>query len=612
MYDRPAQQQFIDTFTPIPFEQLYKLGQTFNEDVLRSEQELGDMISQWSQFQSPSAIDTQSWYGETMNRVKPVVEQMAQNLDLIKSPEGRAMIAQLRNTTDYNKLATLRQSREGMLQRQKANQELMSKGLYNPDWHDVDFANYNSLDPEQGIFNDVSPLAYKSIKDISDQYFNNLKPSYLYSKGLYDYKGITPETIQEIANDKINDIAMTPYGQKHLEILQRQGYTPEEAMQLFTNKVIGDNLEYTTIDREANPFRILDYRDSLSRVGQEEQSQPWVSPKQMYLHTAIGLSNEKKQRYASLANLTPEIIQTEQKRAQINAGLESKIEEAVKSNNLVEAQRLSKIYTNYNETTTKEMMNKQKDAYLPILNKYYRGSESRKAITSADFNSERFRKASTKMLDEVSADMPIPESLGILAASLGRKVYRDEKGNLVSDEKIFDVDSRELYFPQEISSSIIGNTYLGNGISTPYELYGQEDKTIYNDWRMGDIQDVKIVGTPGKVAVNVDSNGDLQYLLKVRVELPYNSLEQAGYKNVPVSLFKSRESLIKKEFGALPKEVNGQKYYYFDMYKPIEKDVLSNMGYDFDYINQNMPKSTSDKQKHQIVNDAINISVNGQ
>ena len=54
----------------------------------------------------------------------------------------------------------------------------MIKGLYNPEWHDLDYNNYNTL--SSGIFNDVSPLAYQSIQDITDPYYKGIQDSYIY------------------------------------------------------------------------------------------------------------------------------------------------------------------------------------------------------------------------------------------------------------------------------------------------------------------------------------------------------------------------------------------------------------------------------------------------
>lgn len=57
-----------------------------------------------------------------MGKAKPIIDKLAQNIDSLKTPEGRAQINSLINNVDRYKLATLKQSREGMLQRMEMNQ----------------------------------------------------------------------------------------------------------------------------------------------------------------------------------------------------------------------------------------------------------------------------------------------------------------------------------------------------------------------------------------------------------------------------------------------------------------------------------------------------------
>lgn len=115
-----------------------------------------------------------------MGKAKPIIDKLAQNIDSLKTPEGRAQINSLINNVDRYKLATLKQSREGMLQRMEMNQKLAAAGKFNEMWHGVDFANYDTL--TSGIYNDVSPLAYKDVRELSDPYYAKLQRGYLYTK----------------------------------------------------------------------------------------------------------------------------------------------------------------------------------------------------------------------------------------------------------------------------------------------------------------------------------------------------------------------------------------------------------------------------------------------
>lgn len=251
-FDKPIESEYISQYTPIPFEQLYAIGKANNERVDKAYQDLGNQFTKWSEFRSPSAVDTKRWYDLTVGAGQDVVNKLAANPDLIKTAEGRSLIQSFINTRPYNELSQLQQSREGLLQRQKANQQLMLSGKYNPMWHDVDFTNYNTLD--SGVFNDVAPLAYKSEVDLVKPYVDNLKPGFIRQEGAYDWRGVSSErTDQEIANN-ISAIYNTPEAQKHIQVLIQQGYTPEQANALFANRIYRAGREFAYEDRELNPL----------------------------------------------------------------------------------------------------------------------------------------------------------------------------------------------------------------------------------------------------------------------------------------------------------------------------------------------------------------------
>lgn len=53
-YDRPAEAQFINTYVPLPFQQLYTLGKEANARVDKAIADLSGALDKWSDFRSPS------------------------------------------------------------------------------------------------------------------------------------------------------------------------------------------------------------------------------------------------------------------------------------------------------------------------------------------------------------------------------------------------------------------------------------------------------------------------------------------------------------------------------------------------------------------------------
>lgn len=254
-YDNPAEAKFLNTYVPIPFEQLYTIGKEAKLSVDQALAQQDEAMAKWSEYKSPSAVDTNTWYNETIGKAKSIVEEMAANPDLIKTAEGRARLQSTIRNVDREKLSTLLQSRDNMLSRQKVNQELMIRGAYDPDWHGVDFLNYDSS--KTGTFNDVSPLAYKSIQDLTDPYYKGIQDSFIESKGGYDYTGVTKDMIANIADTNLSGIMNTPEAQKHMDIYkQRTGASDDQAKEWLRERVIQDNLKYERVNREENKFAL--------------------------------------------------------------------------------------------------------------------------------------------------------------------------------------------------------------------------------------------------------------------------------------------------------------------------------------------------------------------
>lgn len=348
-FDKPIESEYISQYTPIPFEQLYAIGKANNERVDKAYQDLGNQFTKWSEFRSPSAVDTKRWYDLTVGAGQDVVNKLAANPDLIKTAEGRSLIQSFINTRPYNELSQLQQSKEGLLQRQKVNQQLMLSGKYNPMWHDIDFTNYNTLD--SGVFNDVAPLAYKSEVDLVKPYVDNLKPGFIRQEGAYDWRGVSSErTDQEIANN-ISAIYNTPEAQKHIQVLIQQGYTPEQANALFANRIYRAGREFAYEDRELNPLSKIYEEDRLKRARTKEQQ---ATQKPFRLTESIAATG------GDAFKLGTQAYTANKYRDQINS-LTDQYNKAVESNDTLSAnifkEQLRKIYNESNSYTPNKLFN---------------------------------------------------------------------------------------------------------------------------------------------------------------------------------------------------------------------------------------------------------------
>ena len=156
-YDRAAEAPILNTYVPINFGELYRIGAAQKEAVDQAAKDLTNTITTFGEFQSPSAVDTENYYKNSIGKFSDLIQEASTNPDAMKDANFRSRLQQRINNIDYGYLSRLKQSREGMLARQKANQQLMLSGKYNPLWHDVDFTNYDTA--QDDIFNDISPMS---------------------------------------------------------------------------------------------------------------------------------------------------------------------------------------------------------------------------------------------------------------------------------------------------------------------------------------------------------------------------------------------------------------------------------------------------------------------
>lgn len=278
-YDTPAQAKFMNTYVPIPFEQLYTMGRQAKDDVDKAVADMNSTMQKWYDFRSPSEIDTKAFYDETIGRALPIVNELTMNPDALKSVEGRSKLMSAINNVDYRKLSMLQQSRDAMLAGQDFRKQLAIQGKFNPEWHYVDYGNYDTTGSNgeaRGIFDNISPVAYQSVKDLTQNYFNDLEPSFLETRGGYDYYGTTEDQMRDIANKNKNSILSTPEAQMHMQTFlnRHPDMSVEDAENWFIESALTENREYLVGDRKENQFALAAQRAAAtrSRAGSGEEA----------------------------------------------------------------------------------------------------------------------------------------------------------------------------------------------------------------------------------------------------------------------------------------------------------------------------------------------------
>ena len=337
-FDTAVENPYISQYVPIPFEQLYALGKEYNAKVDKAYQNITDTVNDWKQFTSLSAKDMDTYDKLTMDRINGLINEISINPELMKTPEFRAKIQNVINTTDYETLAKLKQNAKDLEKRREIENQLRRDNRYNNQWHDFDYENFDSL---AGKNVDLDLLPYMSEVELVHPYASQLKDTYLGTKGGYDWMGVNEDIINRQLDTYSSAIFGTPQAKKHIEVIMQQNpdLTLEEATEIFNNRVHTAGMQYARMKPEANEFSKLNHQYKLKYGNSNEDGRsPHTLTEMLEVQGLTTHSNAKSNYLASVTKDYP----------QIKKDLQSKDSKVVKA----AQERLQKLYK---ETTPKTM-----------------------------------------------------------------------------------------------------------------------------------------------------------------------------------------------------------------------------------------------------------------
>lgn len=526
-YDIPAEARFINTYAPLPFEQLYTLGKEAKASVDSALAETDAALAKWSEFQSPSAVDTNTWYNETIGKASPIINEMAANPDLIKSAEGRARLQSAIRNVDRAKLSTLLQSKENLVSRQKMNQELMVRGMYNPEWHNVDFLNYDTT--KSGTFNDVSPLAYKSIQDLTEEYYKGIQDSFLKSEGGYDYTGVTPEMIANIADTNFSGVVNTPEAQKHMQIYRQQtGADEEQAKQWLKQRMVQDNLKYARINREENKFALIDREAASRAAASKTPPSPYQGLRETMDITGSAVASEGFNRsigtFAEVASKAkPQVFKEAEPYLNTMA---KKLEEfyILNADKNATPEQL--------EAKRKEVMDSRREFSSKFGREVYKsvytansGGLDPDDPTNDQFSSVNHLQGLNGVIRESMWQGDRETVNNILVSKMSGfspTEYTDEGGMKSKDGVFMKRNTQGMHLPETVATLMMGSKGRPNRMV--------DGKDFNKDLQSGRFRNV-IAEPTGNIVSYPDTNGNMVHEVEIETSIPRKSLEDAGYKD---------------------------------------------------------------------------------
>lgn len=593
-YDNPAQAEFINTYVPIPFEQLYTLGKQAKENVDQALKDYSTALDKWAEFQSPSAADTKAYYDETYGRALPVAEELSKNLDMIKTAEGRSKIYSAINNVDRAKLSMLRQSAEGLRERQKVNQRLMLEGKYNPLWHDVDFTGYNTL--TSGIYNDVSPLGYQSIKDLTDKYVNNLKDSYLGRSNGFIHTGVTGDQIKKILDENKSGILSTPEAQMHMQVYLKQnpGATAEDAANAFMERAYIDNQEYIRNNITVDPYEMqaLKERQAL-RVAATRKGKNGEQPTD-YPDAYTKLYNDAVVQEKRQMQNNPNLTRT---RSFIE-GQASMIQTLMDAANALELgaitpEEYNTMYKAYQESASKNYSNEaMANAYAEdVRDMFAKQSDIFPAVEVKQEKLPLYYDTASRVLNELT----YPTS-GLVM----------NRYNKIKSSKEVEINSNDAitngFTIPDTNGLILSTDFVNKMMKVPSMKYTVQDNSRLNrnfaeDLKSGVFQDV--IKVPRNKIMVGESNGQPQLFQRVSVKIPIQSIRNANYDVDSFKEMVNKTMGLTSEVGLSVKPIKGEsvedawgysdtrggaaltgEYFTFDAMEPIDPYGMTRMTFD--------------------------------
>lgn len=264
-YQTPIPGQFINTYAPLPTQELLAIGGAMAARADQARNDLAAYNEKHANFRSLSNIDTENYYNLTTRRMADLAAQVVQNPDFFKQAAGRAQIAQTINDTDYASLAMLTQSRDTLNQRFDAERKLAAEGEYRHNWHFTDYGNYDTLGSNQ-VFQAVAPDPYVTIAKDTDHYFTNIKPSVLRVDGDWMYTGIDAQRVRDTANQAAIAYSQTQRGQRHIQDAVDAGViTADQGVEFLADEMFQANHFRIMSEQAANPVAALQRKIAASK-----------------------------------------------------------------------------------------------------------------------------------------------------------------------------------------------------------------------------------------------------------------------------------------------------------------------------------------------------------
>ena len=278
-----------DRAMPLPVKDLYDtqvMAMSINaaKDMYeKGQKQIEDFYNKYGDFVSPIQKDM-DWYAQNVTgKASDFINQLyANGIDPLRSAEGRAAVAQLVRSMPIGDIAKLRQSADAAKEYVKNYGALEAAGKLDPEFERF-MMNGQSLQDwstlgGNGVWSRYSPSEYKTLQEYVHPTFANIQPHMMSEQEVrdrgynydpnYEYTGVSRADMERSVGDWLpgirNEGIYRYYREQAKQDLVRKGISnPTEDQidrQFINNAITADSQMMTPLTREANPFKLDDYR----------------------------------------------------------------------------------------------------------------------------------------------------------------------------------------------------------------------------------------------------------------------------------------------------------------------------------------------------------------
>jgi len=247
-YDIPAQSEFINTYVPIPFEQMVGAGQVQQQRYDTASAAIDQKMADVANLQAiPNSVDEDYVMGLRRN-MQDIVDRYAEK-DLGNPVVMRQINAEIRGIADPDRIKRIQDSYQGWTARTKGAAQLSARGEYNELLEGIrdpslmgryDSSTMGTYQYLPGAYEDPTQAMRTYFTDIQERILpvDEMSPeSQALSKEGYTIMGVTEQDVDRVVEENWRDFARTVTGQNEWELYKRQnpdwqeqGVTKEEVV----------------------------------------------------------------------------------------------------------------------------------------------------------------------------------------------------------------------------------------------------------------------------------------------------------------------------------------------------------------------------------------------